>query len=345
MSGARVSGNATTRFANVALLSVTSRLPSRVTTSADVQERLAPALSRLKLPSRLLERVAGVEARRNWGPDEDASTATVAAGVEALRHAGVEPDDVGLLVNTSVTRKHLEPSVAVGLHHGLGLPSSAVNFDVANACLGFINGMSIAAGMIESGQVRYAMVVAGEDADDIQDVTVERLLRDGVGREDFMAEFASLTLGSGSAAAVLGRADEHPQGHRVLGGVTRAATQHHLLCVGSEEGMFTDARGLLEGGLELVVDAWKDATADWSWGAMDRYVTHQVSRVHTNAIVEAVGLDRSAVPTTFGHLGNVGPASVPITLVEQQDSLTSGDRVLLMGVGSGINTAMMELAW
>lgn len=345
MSGARVSGNATTRFANVALLSVTSRLPSRVTTSAEVQERLAPALSRLKLPVTLLERVAGVEARRNWGPGDDANTATIAAGVEALDAAGVEPDDVGLLINTSVTRKHLEPSVAVGLHHGLGLPSSAVNFDVANACLGFINGMSIAAGMIESGQVRYAMVVAGEDADDIQDVTVERLLRDGVSREDFMTEFASLTLGSGSAAAVLGRADEHPQGHRVLGGVTRAATQHHLMCVGSTEGMFTDAQGLLEGGLELVVDAWKDATADWSWGAMDRYVTHQVSRVHTNAIVEAVGLDRSAVPTTFGHLGNVGPASVPITLVEEQDSLTAGDRVLLMGVGSGINTAMLELAW
>src|SRR5690606_35571729 len=154
--------------------------------------------SRLKLPVTLLERLAGVEARRNWGPGEEANTATIAAGVEALDAAGVEPDDVGLLINTSVTRKHLEPSVAVGLHHGLGLPSSAMNFDVANACLGFINGMSIAAGMIESAQVRYAMVVVGEDADDIQDVTLERLLRDGVSREDFMTEFASSTLGSGS---------------------------------------------------------------------------------------------------------------------------------------------------
>ncbi|MFC8598753.1 3-oxoacyl-ACP synthase III [Isoptericola sp. NPDC057191] len=340
-----MSGNATTRFANVSLLAVTSRLPSGVRTSAAVQERLAPALRRLRLPGTLLQRVAGVRERRAWTAGEDVDDATVAAGQEALRVAGVEPADVGLLINTSVTRRHLEPSVAVRLHHGLGLPSSAVNFDVANACLGFINGMSLAAGMIDSGQVRYAVVVDGEDADVIHDRTIERLLRADRTRDDFMQEFASLTLGSGSAAAVLGRADEHPQGHRVLGGVTRAATKFHDLCVGSTEGMFTDAKALLEGGLELVVDAWKDAVADWDWARMDRYVTHQVSRVHTNAIVEAVGLDRTKVPTTYERLGNVGPASVPITLVEQQDTLDAGDRVLLMGVGSGINTAMLELAW
>lgn len=340
-----MSGNATTRFGNVSLLSVASRLPSRITTSAEIQERLGSALRRLRLPRTVLQRVAGVEERRNWAPDEDVHDATVAAGEQALRDAGVNPGDVGLLINTSVTRKHLEPSVAVRLHHGLGLPSSAVNFDVANACLGFINGMSLAAGMIESGQIRYAIVVNGEDADDIQHATIGRLLGEEIGREDFLQEFATLTLGSGSAAAVLGRTDENPGGHPVLGGVTRAATKFHDLCVGSADGMFTDARALLEGGLDLVVDAWREASPEWDWSSMNRYITHQVSRVHTDAIVKAVGLDRKRVPTTFPHLGNVGPASVPITLVEEQHSLRSGDRVLLMGVGSGINTAMLELAW
>lgn len=340
-----MSGNATTRFGNVSLLSVASRLPSRTTTSAEIQERLGSALRRLRLPRTVLERVAGVLERRNWADGEDADSATVAAGRQALRDAAVNPADVGLLVNTSVTRKHLEPSVAVRLHHEIGLPSSAVNFDIANACLGFVNGMSLAATMIEAGQIRYAVVVNGEDADDIQRTTIERLLRPEVGREDFMQEFATLTLGSGSAAAVLGRTDENPGGHRLLGGVTRAATQFHDLCVGSTDGMFTDARALLDGGLDLVTDAWHEAAGDWDWDAMDRYITHQVSRVHTDAIVKAVGLDRKRVPTTFPHLGNVGPASIPITLVEEQDSLRAGDRVLLMGVGSGINTAMMELQW
>ena len=149
--------------------------------------------------------------RRNWASDESSDDATVSAGRRALAEAGVDPSDVGLLINTSVTRKHLEPSVAVRLHHGLGLPSSAINFDVANACLGFVSGMSLAANMIESGQIRYAIVVNGEDADEIQINTIRRLLRTDVGRDGFMSEFASLTLGSGAAAAVLGRTDEHPR--------------------------------------------------------------------------------------------------------------------------------------
>lgn len=338
-------GNATTRFDNVSLLSVASTLPSRVTTSDDIEARLSSALRRLKLPGGLLQRVAGVLERRNWAPGESSDEATISAGERALAEAGVRASDVGLLINTSVTRKHLEPSVAVRLHHGLGLPSSAINFDVANACLGFVSGMSLAANMIESGQIRYALIVNGEDADEIQVNTIRRLLRTDVGRDGFMSEFASLTLGSGAAAAVLGRTDENPGAHRILGGVTRAATQFHELCVGSVDGMFTDAKALLKGGLDLVVSAWKEASTEWDWSSMDRYITHQVSTVHTNAIVKAAKLDRSRVPVTFPKYGNVGPASIPITLVEQQATLSKGDRVLLMGVGSGLNTAMMELAW
>jgi 3-oxoacyl-[acyl-carrier-protein] synthase-3 len=316
-----------------------------VTTSEEIEDRLSGALRRLRLPGGLLQRVAGVLERRNWAEDESSDDATVAAGRRALAEAQVDPSDVGLLINTSVSRRHLEPSVAVRLHHGLALPSSAINFDVANACLGFVSGMSLAANMIQAGQVRYALVVNGEDADEIQGNTIRRLLRSDVGRDGFMSEFASLTLGSGAAVAVLGRADEHAEGHRILGGVARAATQFHDLCVGSVDGMFTDAKALLNGGLDLVVSAWKEASTEWDWSSMDRYITHQVSAVHTRAIVKAAKLDRSRVPVTFPKYGNVGPASIPITLAEEQATLARGDRVLLMGVGSGLNTAMMELAW
>jgi 3-oxoacyl-[acyl-carrier-protein] synthase-3 len=109
--------------------------------------------------------------------------------------------------------------------------------------------------------------------------------------------------------------------------------------------MFTDAKALLKGGMELVVSAWKEAKRDWSWGGMDRYIMHQVSDVHTNAFVKAVGIDPELVPTTYPTLGNVGPASIPITLAQESKTLEPGHRVLLLGVGSGINTAMLEIAW
>nr|WP_208379809.1 3-oxoacyl-ACP synthase III [Microbacterium endophyticum] len=344
-SGGFVTGNATTRFDNVSLLSVASSLPSRVTSSDDLETRLGGALKRLKLKKSLLRRVAGVIERRNWAEGESSDVATIAAGQRALDEAGIKASDIGLLINTSVSRPHLEPSVAVRIHHGLGLPTSAINFDVANACLGFVTGMTLAGAMIESGQIKYALIVNGEDADQIQVNTVERLLHDDIDRDAFMSEFASLTLGSGAAAAVIGPSNLHPEGHRILGGVTRAATQFYDLCVGSVDGMFTDAKALLRGGLELVVSAWDEASTEWDWSNMDRYITHQVSSVHTNSMVKAAHLDASRVPTTFPYLGNVGPASIPITLADEQKTLERGDRVLLMGVGSGLNTALMELAW
>ena len=338
-------GNATTTHRNVALLSVATTIAPRITTSEDIDARLAPALKRLRLPRGLLQRVAGVHERRNWNEGQRFDDEAISAGKRALSEAGIDPSQVGLLINTSVTRKHLEPSVAVRIHHGLGLPSSAINFDIANACLGFVNGMSLAAGLIDSGQIKYAIVIDGEDADEIQHNTIERLINSDLARSDFMSEFASLTLGSGAAAAVLGPADAHPEGHRLLGGVTRAATQFNDLCVGSVDGMFTNAKALLKGGLDLVFSAWKEAQRDWNWTSMDRYIIHQVSDVHTDSIIKATGMDRSRVPLTYPRFGNVGPASIPITLAEESSKLDRGDRVLLMGVGSGLNTAMMELAW
>ncbi|MDQ4100092.1 MAG: 3-oxoacyl-ACP synthase III, partial [Chloroflexota bacterium] len=210
-------GNATTRHHNVALLAVAAITPPRITTSEAIDRKLEPVLKKLHLPTGLLQRVAGVMERRNWGGEQTFDDAAIAAGRNALQEAGIRPGQVGLLINTSVTRKHLEPSVAVRIHHGLGLPTSALNFDIANACLGFVNGMSLASQLIDAGQVDYAVIIDGEDADEIQENTIRRLTERDVSRDDFMSEFASLTLGSGAAAAVLGRADEHPGGHRILG--------------------------------------------------------------------------------------------------------------------------------
>jgi 3-oxoacyl-[acyl-carrier-protein] synthase-3 len=220
-----------------------------------------------------------------------------------------------------------------------------MNFDVANACLGFVNGMTLAANMIEAGQIQYAMVVNGEDAQATQEATLRRLNESTATRDSFMQEFATLTLGSGAAAAILGPADLHPGSHRILGGVARAGTEHHELCVGGIDGMYTNAQGLLDGGLQLVVEAWNEAQEDWQWADMDRYITHQVSSTHTNAIIEAVDLDPAKVPQTFPRWGNVGPASLPMTLASESQTLATGDRVLCMGVGSGLNTAMLEIEW
>ena len=341
-----MSGNATHRFTNTAVLAVQTADASRVVSSAAFDEALADTYRRVGLRPGLLERLAGIRERRWWADGVTFVDGAAEAGAKAVSESGVDPAAIGLMVNTSVSRRYLEPSTAVAVHHALGLPRSCQNFDVTNACLGFVNGMELAAAMIDSGMVEYALIVNGEDSRPVQERTVERLNGPGTVSRDVLAQFATLTLGSGAAAMVLGRADEHPEGHRLIGSASRAGSEHHDLCVGDNELMRTDLKGLLDAGLNLSADLWAEAAGEFDWtSGMDRYIVHQVSKVHTQAMCDRFSIDPALVPTTFPTRGNLGPASVPFTLADRQDSLVDGDRVLLMGIGSGLNASFAEIVW
>ena len=108
--------------------------------------------------------------------------------------------------------------------------------------------------------------------------------------------------------------------------------------------MRTDLTGLLEAGVALAKESWL-AAADSSWENADRYVMHQVSTTHTSMVCKQLGIDPDKTPLTFPTFGNVGPASIPITLAGEVDSLQSGDRVICMGVASGLNAAAIEIVW
>jgi 3-oxoacyl-[acyl-carrier-protein] synthase-3 len=341
-----MSGNATHRFTNTAVLSVQTADAPRVITSDALDDALAETYRRVGLRPGLLERLAGIRERRWWADGVTFVDGAAMAGAKAISESGVDPGGFGVMINTSVSRKYLEPSTAVAVHHALGLPRSCQNFDVTNACLGFVNGMELAAAMIDSGLVEHALIVNGEDSRAVQERTIDRLNGSDTVSRDVLSEFATLTLGSGAVAMVLGRADRHPEGHRLIGSVSRAGTEHHELCVGDNDMMRTDLKGLLDAGLELSDGLWADAAEDFDWAeGMSRYVIHQVSKVHTKAMCDRFAIDPARVPTTFPTRGNLGPASVPFTLAGEQDSLVEGDRVLLMGIGSGLNVCCLEIAW
>ena len=338
-------GNSTFRFTDTAVLSVSIAEAPVVMTSAEIDVALADTYARLDVRPGLLESLAGIVERRWWPEDVTFADAAAMAGAKALADAGIAPERVGLLVDTSVSRAHLEPSAAVDVHYQLGMPSHCLNFDLSNACLGFVNGMHLAGTMIDAGQIDYAVIVDGEGSRQLHERTIERLQRPDATVADIFENFASLTLGSGGAAMVLGRASEHPEGHRFVGGVSRAATQHHRICVGDMTQMRTDYRALLEAGLELSTELWQEAAETFDWSDLDCYIIHQVSSVHTQAITAALGIDPERVPMTFPHYGNIGPASIPFTLAKQTDDLRAGDRVGCLGIGSGLNASVIEIAW
>jgi len=315
-----------------------------VVTSAWIDEQLADTFDRCGIRPGLLESVAGIVERRWWPEDVTFDEAAARAGLRALELAELAPSDVDLLISTSVCKHHLEPSVACSVHHRLGLGPECVNFDLGNACLGFVNAMQVGAMAVETGQARTVLIVDGEGSRHTQLATIDRLRSPGTTAMDVFDQFASLTLGSGGAALVMG--GPRAGGHRFLGGISRAATVHHDLCVGDLDTMRTDTAALLENGLALARDAFEASVADgWEWKTCDRYVMHQVSAVHTRMLCELLGVDMDLVPLTYPGFGNMGPAAVPYTLSTVADQIDDGERVLLMGIGSGLNCAAAELIW
>src|SRR3712207_4661243 len=274
-----MTGNATHRFTNTAILAVQTADASQVVPSATFDEQLGDTYKRVRLRPGLLERLAGIRERRWWPDGVSFVDGAATAGPKAISESGVDPAHIGLMVNTSVSRKYLEPSTAVAVHDALGLPSACQNFDVTNACLGFINGMELAAAMIDSAMIDYALVVNGEDSRPVQERTIELLNRPDTGAKDVMGHFATLTLGSGAVAMVLGRADRHPEGHRLVASVSRAGTRHHELCTGDNDGMQTDLKGLLAAGLQLSEELWADAAPEFEWaGRSEEHTSELQSR-------------------------------------------------------------------
>jgi 3-oxoacyl-[acyl-carrier-protein] synthase-3 len=337
------------RFQNVAIASISHALAPHVITSAEISERLRPALDRLGMRGDVLTEVAGIHARRVYEETTPPSDAAVDAAEMAIAEAQIEREQIGLCINTSVCRDYLEPSTASIVHSKLGLADHCQNFDVGNACLAFLNGMDIAARMIERGEIEYALIANGENSRTINERTIERMLNANISAEQFRSEFASLTLGSGGVAMVMGRADKLKDAPRYIGSVARAATQWSRLCYGNIDRMVTDTRTLLIEGLKLAVKTFHVARSVLGWvvNEIDEFVVHQVSRVHTEELVRTLGIDPKRVLTIFPEMGNIGPASVPTALSRLRDlgRLQKGKRVALLGIGSGLNCSMAEIVW
>ncbi len=337
------------RFSDVVIASLAKvEAPHRVST-AEIEARLNGNLSRLGLLPGTLAALSGIAARHFWDADMAPSAAATLAAERALDACGVSRSRIGVLINTSVSRDYVEPSTACLVHGNLKLAAECLNFDLSNACLGFLNGMELVAHMIERRQVDFGLVVDGESSRFVVEKTLERLNAPNAGPDVLRDNIATLTLGSGAAAAVLTRADLAPDGHRFVGSVTLAATEHNKLCQGQVDWMRTNTTGLLSAGLALAARTWKRAVEelDWTTEGIDHAILHQVSKVHTEQLARALGIELSRVPTIYGEHGNVGPASVPMTLAHAADEgrIVRGDRVALMGIGSGLNCAMAEVIW
>ena len=345
------------RYEKVCLEAFGYELPGEVLTSDEIERRLAPLYQRLRLPEGRLELMSGIRERRLWPRGTRPSDGSIASGRKAIAAAQVDPKDIGVLVHGSVCRDYLEPATACRVHHALGLPENSVVYDVSNACLGLLNGIVQVANMIELGQIRAALVVGSEDSRALLESTIDLLNGDeSLTRESVKPAFASLTIGSASAAVLLVHRDHSRTGNHLEAAVARSHSCHHELCQGGLEGpgsesilMQTDSERLLAEGLATGAATFNDFLAATGLGRGDiqRTICHQVGSTHRKLMLQSLGLPIERDYVTFPRLGNTGSVALPITMAvaAEEGFIVPEQKVAMLGIGSGINSVMLSVNW
>ena len=342
------------RFDNVCIESLGYVIPDKGDPTSWFEEQLKPAYKAIGVPRGFVERLTGIKEHRWWDEGVKVSDASAMAGETALKAGGINRSEVQCLINASVCRDYIEPATAAIVHHKLGLPSTAMSFDIVNACLGFLNGMVVVANMIELGQIDTGMVVAAEAPRVGQLATIDYMLNnmlnhDHQDKERLRDNMASFTLGAASVGMVLRHKSKSRTGKRLLGGATHSNTEHCELCVAQNTWMRTKSTRLLQEGTKVVLAAWErfSATMGWTVSDVDKLFTHQVSEPQRQLVLKALNFPTRIDYPTLRYLGNTASAAAPISFAIGLDKgfVDDGDRVVLIGVGSGLNSTVLGIQW
>jgi len=336
-------------FSHVAIARLCHVLPPVVITSEAIEQRLSDVYQRLHLPFGRIELMTGIRERRAWNEPILASQASTLAAQAVLKSTPRESID--LLIHSSVCRDRLEPATAAYVHHNLNLSAQTMYFDLSNACLGFLNALLMVAPMIESKQIRSALIVSGENGKPLLDNTLAKLEHNTtISRKEIKSYFANLTIGSGAVAALVTHDTLVDQPAIHLRSISALSdTNGCTLCQGGNDPdgltMETDSSALLDIGIQLAQSNWEQflahnqiATED-----IDHFICHQVGIRHRSLLYQSLGIDVNKDYATFPFLGNTGSVALPITLslAIENKQIQIGDNLALLGIGSGVSSLMM----
>ena len=321
----------------VVLASLGGYLPKRIVTNAELIERFSG------ISEDYVYQVTGIR-RRHWAEEgEKPSDMAYAASVDAIRKADVEPNQIDALVLATTTPDVAMPSTACILQERLGLRAVPA-FDLNAACSGWLYAVGMARGMIVSGMARNVLAVG---------VDVQSRLLD---RTD---QNTCFIFGDGAGAAVISAAGSHG-GHRIrqvmLGadarGLRMARREQPGYMVpnghaGGDPWIRLDGQALFRVAAESFADIIRDTISRTGWTPDETrwIVPHQANRRILKAAAKRSGVSFDRFYLNVERVGNTSSASIPLAMLEIEDTLEPGDKLVLCSVGAGVTTAAVSVEW
>lgn len=263
------------------------------------------------------------------------------ASLKAIENAGISPEDIGLVISTTVTSDFLTPSMASVIQDKTGAVNAAA-FDINAACTGFIYALDTARRFLATdNNMKYVLVVANEALSrfiDFEDRSSCILFGDGaaatiVERSDklYASHLASEGNGAGYLCArSLNVAPEVKVDNDFDDGFTKNPI-HKLYQNGKE--VYKFATSVLPKTFEIISEKLNITKEDIDW-----FIPHQANVRIIETAAKKLGVSMDKFIVTLDHYGNTSSASIPLALCEAiaKGVIKRGQKLAMIGFGAGL---------
>ena len=308
------------------IMSVATELPEGRLTNADLAEQLG--ISEDWIISR-----TGIRERRRAEPDERLSDYATRVGARALAGAGVDAEELDLVIVATLSQDELTPNTAPLVAHALGATRAGA-CDVGAACTAFMYGLALGTGQIECGRAKYVLLIGAD--------FVTRIV-------DYEDKRTAPLFADAAGAVVLGPAD---QARGAIGPIVLGADGSHgetIIARHSDRKVRMDGPEVFRHAVARMGEVTLEAVAraGVKLEEIDLFVYHQANARITRALGERLGLDPERVVDCIESLGNASAATLPVALAiaERDGRLRPGSRVLLSAFGAGFTWAGGVIEW
>ncbi len=288
----------------------------------------------------------GIRERRIAAAHETTASMAAVAGRRAVAVAGLEPDDIDLILVATLTPDYYMPSTAALVKEAIGNTRAAA-MDVAAACSGFVYGFATARAYVQAGIARHVLVIGAE--------LLTRFL-------DYSDRGTCILFGDGAGAIVVSASEEpvgpsgvelttEPQGAYMIwlpaGGSKSPASaatvtrgEHYIRMEGKETYRFA-TKTLASTALAAIRKAGLDPSE------IDLFIPHQANIRIIEAVAKGLDLPMSKMFVNVDRYGNTSAASIPLALAEAVDSgrVALGDKVVIVAFGAGFTSGAVAFEW
>ncbi len=313
-------------------------LPERVLTNFELEKMV-------ETTDEWIRTRTGIRERRIAKKGECASDLGSRAALDAIKNAGLTPQQIDLIIVATTTPDMLFPSTACMIQHKIGAHCGA--FDLAAACSGFPYALTAATGFVQGGMYKNVLVVGAEVLSgfiDWKDRSTCVLFGDGAGA----AVVSTVKDGHGIKATYLGADGAQGDLLQIPAGGSRIPPSeesvksglHFLKMQGTE--VFKVAVRKMEEAISEVLKQGNLKPED-----VDCLIPHQANFRILQAVAERVRIPLEKVYLNVERYGNMSGASTVVALYEavQQKKIKPGSNVVMVAFGGGLTWASCLIKW